>query len=317
MKLEGDICRSIVLLATTALALAFSAPTSSAVDWSDVEGQDIVLLYPAQLSWEMLLTQSEHSGADKFREGRTCRQCHEGEEANSGALLVADKKSEPHPIPNKPGSIAATVKAAHDGENLMIRLEFDPGTQPDAGLDKDFDTKVAVMFDDAKVNEAANGGCWVTCHDNMTKMPSGGEGEVTKYLMRSRVKMARTGGADIKPDADLQGFRDKGQFLEYWQAKLNPGAPPVVVDGSILEKRTEHAAPLATAEASKDGGKWVVTLSRKMAAPAPYKAFAAGTTYTVGFSVHAGHAAQRFHYVSLEKTLAIDKGKADFVAKKQ
>jgi cytochrome c-type protein NapC len=289
----------------------------AAIDWAKVGGKDIVLLYPAQLSWEMLLTQAEHSGADKFCEGRTCRQCHEGEESNSGSLLVGDKKSEPHPIPGKPGSLPAVIKAAHDGETLFLRIEFAPGNQPDAGLDKEFDTKVTVMFDDGKVNETANGGCWVTCHDNMAKMPSGAEGDTTKYLMRSRVKMARTGGAEIKPAEDLQKLRDAGQVLEFWEAKLNPGAPAVVVDGTVLEKRAQNPAALATGEAAFADGKWSVTLARKMAAPAPYKPFAAGTTYTLGFAVHAGHTAQRFHYVSLEKTLVLDSGKADLVAKKQ
>ena len=45
-----------------------------------------------------------------------------------------------------------------------------------------------------------------------------------------------------------------------------------------------------------------------------HKAFVPGKTYTLGFSVHAGHTARRFHYVSLEKTLVLDSGKADFVA---
>ena len=295
---------------------AVANPTTAAPDWAKVDGQDIVLLYPAQLSWEMLLTQAEHSGADKFRGGRTCRQCHEGEEANSGNLLVADKKSEPQPIDGKPGSVGANVKTATDGENLFIRIELDLGTQPDAGMDKEFETKVAVMFDNGAVNETANAGCWVTCHDNLAKMPAGGEGDVTKYLMRSRVKMARTGGAEIKAGDALAQYRDKGEYLEYWEAKLKPGSPPVVVDGTVLEKRTENPAPIVTGEASMESGKWIVTLSRKLAAPAPYKAFAAGVTYTMGIAVHAGHTAKRFHYVSLEKTLTIDKGKADFVAKK-
>ena len=94
--------------------ILLSASPSFAVEWDKVPGKDMVLFYPGQLSWEMLLTQSEHSGADKFREGKNCRQCHEGEEAASGKLLVADKSSEREPIAGKSGSIKATVKAAHD-----------------------------------------------------------------------------------------------------------------------------------------------------------------------------------------------------------
>ncbi len=313
------LIRHVKFLIGAVIAAAF-CPAMAAPDWTKVEGKDIVLLYPAQLSWEMLLTQAEHSGADKFRGGRTCRQCHEGEESNSGSLLVGDKKSEPTPIAGKPGSVSAIVKAATDGDRLFIRIELDLGSQPDAGMDKDFETKVAVMFDNGAVNEVVNAGCWAACHDDLASMPSarqgGGQSDVTKYLMRSRVKMARTGGAEIKPTEALAPIRDKGEDLEYWEAKLNPGSPPVIVDGAVLDRRTENPAPLVTGEASFEGGKWVVTMARKMSAPAPYKAFAAGVAYTMGIAVHAGHTAKRFHYVSLEKALAIDNGKADFVARK-
>jgi cytochrome c-type protein NapC len=279
-----------------------------------VSGKDVVLFYPAQMSWEMLLTQSDHSGAGKFREGKNCAGCHEGEEKASGKLLVGDKSVEPTPIAGKPGFVMANVKTAHDGDKIYVRVEFDAGQQPDAGMDKDFATKIAVMIDDGKVPETARAGCWATCHDNLARMPSGGSGETTKYLSRSRVSVNRQGGAEIKPAADLDKIRAEGGYLEYWQARLNPGKPAVAVDGTILEKRAENAAPAVAVEASESGTKWTVIFSRKMAAGGPHKDFAAGKGYTIGISLHAGHAAQRFHYVSLEKTLSIDSGKADFVA---
>jgi hypothetical protein len=290
------------------------APPSRAVDWDKVPGKDLTLFYPGQLSWEMLLTQSEHSGADKFREGKDCRQCHEGEEAASGKLLVADKLSEREPIAGKPGSIKSTVKAAHDGENIFIRLDFDPGSQPNAAMEPKYPVMAAVMIDDGKVAEVARGGCYAMCHDNMMRMPSAAAGsEVTKYLSRSRAKMARSGGDELKPADQLAKFRTDGAVVEYWQARLAPGAAPVIVDGDILEKRQEHTTPAVTATASEAGGKWSVVFSRKLSAGAAYKDFAPGKTYTVGFAVHAGHTSHRFHYVSLERTLVIDKGKADFL----
>jgi len=39
--------------------------------------------------------------------------------------------------------------------------------------------------------------------------------------------------------------------------------------------------------------------------------------YYVGFAIHSGHTAHRFHYVSYERTLAINSGAADFVAVKK
>ena len=300
--------------AVIGLTMIVNAPVG-AVDWAKVPGKDITLFYPAQMSWELLLTQKEHSGADKFREGKDCRQCHEGEEAASGKLLVTDKDFEHAPIAGKPGSVKATVKAAHDADSLHLRIEFAPGTQPDAGMDKEFAAKVAVMLDDGKVAEATRGGCWGACHDDAARMASAGDSETTKYLTRSRVKMTRTGGPEIKPADELQKIRDAGGFIEYWQAKLNPGAAPVFVEGTVLEKRQENAASAVSGTATFENGVWAVEFVRKLNAGAGHKTFAPGQTYTLGFSIHAGHAAKRYHYISLEKTLVLDQGSADFVAR--
>jgi cytochrome c-type protein NapC len=59
-----------------------------------------------------------------------------------------------------------------------------------------------------------------------------------------------------------------------------------------------------------------VVFSRKLVAGAPYKDIVPGKLYTVGLAIHAGHTNHRFHYVSLERMLALDKGPADFVAPK-
>jgi len=305
-------------LKTILVLCAFATPARAAdIDWTKITGKDITLFYPAQMSWELLLSNADHSGASSFRDGKNCDGCHGGEEKASGQLLVGDKSVEPTPIKGKPGFLLMNVKTAHDAENMYIHVEFNPGTQPDAGMDPDFATKVAVMFDDGKVAEAGRAGCWGACHDNLTKMPSGGDAVTTKYLSRSRVKVGREGGNEIKPAAELDKIRAEGGFLEYWQAKLKPGAAPVVVDGTILEKRTEHATPTVSAQASENGGVWAVTFSRKLNSGGAGKDFAPGKTYALGFSVHAGHTSQRFHYVSLEKTLVLGKGNATFVSAQQ
>ena len=59
----------------------FSTPgTAQDINWDSVEGKQITLLYPGQGSWEWALTKSTHSGAAKFRQGKKCNECHEGEE---------------------------------------------------------------------------------------------------------------------------------------------------------------------------------------------------------------------------------------------
>jgi cytochrome c-type protein NapC len=53
-------------------SLALAVP-AQAIDWTGVTERDIVVLYPGQASWEWSLTQDDHSGAKKFREGKDCR----------------------------------------------------------------------------------------------------------------------------------------------------------------------------------------------------------------------------------------------------
>jgi cytochrome c-type protein NapC len=45
-----------------------------------------------------------------------------------------------------------------------------------------------------------------------------------------------------------------------------------------------------------------------------HKDLVPGKTYTLGFALHEDHAATRFHQVSWEFTMALDGGKADFIA---
>lgn len=305
-------------IAVAALLVGMGAAPAGAVDWAGVTGKDVVLFYPGQAAWEWVLTPSDHSGAPKFREGKNCHECHSGEEKTMGTLIASGKKLEPNPIAGKPGFVVANVKFAHDAERLYVHLELTEGAQPDAKMDANFDTKITMMLNDGKVAEANRAGCWGTCHNDMTSMPNAGGGERTKYLVRSRAKVTREGGGDqLKPADELAKMHANGEYLEYWQARLKQGAAPVPADFTVLEKRQANDPPAVSAEASFANGVWSVTLSRKLAAGGPYKEIAAGKTYTVGFAVHGGHTAHRFHYVSFENTLVLDQGAGDFVAVKK
>lgn len=302
-------------LLTVALLGAFASSPALALDWASVSGKEVTLLYPGQSSFEWVLTQSDHSGGPKFKGGKNCFECHTGEEKTMGANLVNGKKNEPAPIAGKPAFLAATVKVAHDADKLYVHLDFAPGAQPDAKMDLKYDTKVTMMLSDGKVALSDRAGCWAACHDDLTDMASAGGATRTKYLMASRNKITRQGGGDdLKPAADLDKARADGVYLEYWQALLNPGAPAVSNAFTVLEKREDIKANAVTAEASFANGAWSVTLSRKLKAGAPYKDVEAGKTYTIGFAIHGGHTAKRFHYVSFEQSLVLDQGTADFVA---
>jgi cytochrome c-type protein NapC len=150
-------------------------------------------------------------------------------------------------------------------------------------------------------------------------MPSAPEGtERSKYLAASRTKLGRTGGGDnLKPQADLDRMLSAGEFVEFWQAALDRGAPPEARDGVVLEKWRPSQQPAVAATATLADGKWVAVLSRKLrTGSAGHKEIAAGKTYTVGFAIHDGFRDKLAHYVSLERRFVLDEGKADWVVKR-
>lgn len=303
----------------TALAtlMVFAATPALALDWASVPAKEVVLFYPGQSSLEWVLS-GDHGGAPKVKNGKACKDCHLGEEKDMGATLVSGSKNEPAPIAGKPAFIPAQVKVAQEGGKLHVRLEFKESAQPNSKMDPDFATKVTLMLDDGKLPEAAQAGCWGTCHEDAAKMPAGGAGDRSKYLNRTRAKPGRQGAGDeLAAAADLEKMQASGQLMEYWQARLKPGAPAQAAGGTIFDKRVEVKGAPVTAEATQAGDSWTVTLSRPLAASAPFKGLEAGKTYNVGFAIHAGHTARRFHYVSLEHTLVLDKGDADLIAVKK
>jgi cytochrome c-type protein NapC len=298
--------------------LGMASMPAMAIDWASVPGKDVVLLYPGQSSLEWTLTNGEHDGAVKFKQGKNCKDCHIGEENKMGPLIASGKVNEPTPIAGKPGNITATVKFAHDADTLYVHLDFAEGSQPDAKQDPKFATKVSFMISDAKVPEADRVGCWAACHDDETDMASAAGATRTKYLNKTHAKITRQGGGDeLKPADDLAKLKADGYSLEYWEAQLNQGSPASTTAFTVFDKREEAKPAAVTAEASFANGTWSVTLARKLHAGGPYKDIDAGKPFNVGFAIHAGHTARRFHYVSIEQSMVLDQGTADFVAVKK
>ncbi len=268
------------------------------------------------------------SGADDFRKGKDCAACHIGEEKDMGPQIVTGQPRtfktgvkpsiEPTPIPGKPGSIAAVVKVANDGTNLYVHLDFNEGAQPNANQDPANATKVTVMFNDGKVPEANRGGCFAACHDDLTGMASAHGATRTMYLPKTHAKLTRQGAGDTLAAPDqLAALKASGYQLEYWQAMLNPGQPPRAAAELVFDKREVVNSSAVTAEATQSGTSWSVTIHRPLNAGAPFTAIVPGATYYLGFAIHAGHTAHRFHYVSYERTMVLNNGAADLVAVKQ
>jgi cytochrome c-type protein NapC len=294
------------LLLAAGAALAVAPPAAAEPDWSKVPAHEVVLFQPGEYSFEWALTEKDHSGGPKIRKGKRCSRCHEEEEAD----VAAD------PGEGRSPTLTAKVQLAHDDESLFVRVEW-PATEPRAPKqDPDFEAKVTLLVDDGSVKPFSVSGCWATCHDDMTGMPSAAPGsELTKYLGASRAKLGRSGGGpDPKPAADLERMLAAGEFLEFWQAALPRGGPAVARDGIVLEKWRKNEEPAVAATASLANGRFVAVLRRPLRPGSPArKDVAAGRTYTVGIAIHEGFGDKRTHYVSFDRRFVLGAGKADWV----
>ncbi|HUO97165.1 MAG TPA: ethylbenzene dehydrogenase-related protein [Rhizomicrobium sp.] len=300
------------LMLSAVAGLATLGCAAAAPDWATVPAKTITLFAPGQTSLEWLMSPAEHKGADKFRAGTTCVSCHTGQERPMGMTISSGKKNEGAPIPDKPGFIDAKVQVAHDAQNLYVRVEFADTGQPDAKMAKPT-ASVAMMLAGEGLPEAARAGCWAGCHDDSAGMPSAGASARTMYLGKTRAQLSRRGGGDaLKPQAELTSLRTAGYTFEYWLVQLDLNAKPAASSGTVFDKRAEGKTAIV-AEANRAGSTWSVTLTRKLNAGTV--TLAPGKRYAVAFAIDAGHTAKRFHYVSFERSLVLDQGVADFVAK--
>ena len=299
------------------IAGSASITAAQALDWAQVPAREVTVLYPGQASWEWVMTERDHSGAPKFREGKNCRGCHEGEQAEIGTGIVKGGKLEPTPIAGKAGSLAVKVQVATEADRLYFRLRWRGAAASGQKQDPEFAARATIMLGDQQVKEAPRAGCWGSCHDDTRGMASAAAGQdLSKYLAASRTKVTRQGGGEnYKAAAELAALLQQGTFLEFWQARLNPGKAAQAVSGYILDRRHEQATPSTKAEATFANGEWTVVLSRPLKAAGPgQKELAAGRTYAVGLAIHDDFTSHRFHFVSLEQSLVIGGGTADFIA---
>ena len=260
---------------TVGTQFAFAAP-----DWAKVPKRDVNVFHPGVTPVEWVGKKSDHSGTAGLKKGETCVGCHEEKGTlNFNFKRLADKELEPKGAP-KTMIYPVGVQAAYDASNLYIRLTFKaPAGGADHG-DKDNEIKATVMFPDAKVPQAAQVGCWATCHTDARTMP-GADEKKTKYT--------------------------KEGSYELMQWKSAKGAK--VADGSVTSERKMEGGTLgAKAEGAKSGDTYTVTFTRKNPGE--------GKTVPFGIAIHGDHAAGRFHHVSLGYTLGLG-AEGDIKAVKQ
>lgn len=307
-----------VAVATLSLLATVSLP-AMAIDWSAAKAADIAVFFPGETSLEWMYSKRSHNGAARYKKrSKNCGECHKGDEVSYGPLIVKGKDTESTPLGGRRGHAVVKAQAANDGTNLHIRLEWPKADAAAAEQqDADFDTKITIMLEDGAVEEFTAGGCWSMCHIDAKKMPA--DGDVQKYITDSRSAMSKAegGGKNYKSDAEIDALVASGIFIEYWQARLNPGQPATPLHGYVLKDRFEHPAPAISVSATEAGANWVVEFSRPLAGGPGMKTFEPGKIYNFGVALHDQNTAGRYHLTSFQYTLTIDGGEADLVAIKQ
>ena len=318
---------------------------ASNVDWNTVPATDLTLFYPGQASFEWVQNGKQHGGARPLTKGGdACTTCHEKEVEAIGNKIVAGGELEPTPIPGKRGTIGASIQAAHDDENLYVRVQWaDAGHNPapfvDGGkMDPDNQIKVAMMIAGNGINMGETTGCWSSCHADNTYMPFDPGAEaiganadvaaqleasetITKYLTESRTKVeikgrrgkAQGGWDKLKSTEEIGQLFDAGTYLDLLRVYADGSSS----NGYLLDRRIVNDGEME-ADASLSAGMWTVVFSRPLnsgaAGDVPIEA---GKTYTVGFAIHDDYAAARFHHVTLNTSLAMDDDAAQINAVKQ
>ena len=321
------------------------------VDWGAVPSSDMTLFYPGQATFEWVQNGKFHSGARPLTKGgEPCSACHLAELETIGNKIVQGGELEPTPIPGKRGTIRVTAQAAHDDDTLYVRLQW-----PDAGhnpapfveggkMDPDNQIKVAMMIAGTGIELGDVVGCWASCHADNTNMPfapdsaaiaASGDvaarlmatdtvtdtGTIQKYLAESRteveVKGRRgkpLGGWDkLTTEAETAQLFEDGTFLDLMRVYADGSAS----NGYLLDRRVENEGEI-TAQASLTGSTWTVVFARPLNSGAPGDVpIEPGKTYTFGIAIHDDFAANRFHHVTLDSTLALDDDTATLNAVKQ
>lgn len=328
------------------VSIVLAGPVFAAPDWSKIPATKIPVFYPGQSGLEWVLNKKDHTGANQILEKkRPCIKCHDSDAVEIGNDIVAGKPvGKMHQVldsvvpKDKVGHIPVSVQAAHDGNNIYLRFEWN-APEPGRGnkkMDTKNDMKLTVMFEDNKVELADRGGCWATCHEDLRGMPDasdaarehakakalGWDEGVTKYIKESRTALETTGKhrggwEKFKPDADIEAALTEGKFMDLMQFSSGEGGKNV--DGYVLDSRHMGGGKsLIKAEGKKDGDHWTVVFERTLAAGGTGDhTIAAGRLYNIGFAIHDDHAAGRFHHVSLGYTLGLDNTEANFNAVKQ
>ena len=280
---------SLLVLGTL---LAVGAPLAHAApDWSKVPKRDISVFHAGVTPLEWVSKKSDHSGTAGLKKGETCVGCHEEKGTlNFNFKRLADKELEPLGAP-KTMVFPVAMQAVYDKENLYMRLTFKPPADAHAAApreekDPKHEVKAAIMLMASNVPQAAQIGCWASCHIDVRSMP-GAAPDKKKYIA----------------SANMAGH----VYSDYFQWKSGAGGKGALhLDGHVAETRVnKDGKALVKAEGESKDGTYAVTFTRSLTGGAGDLALGEGQSVPFGIAIHTDKTVYRFHHVSLGYVLGI------------
>ncbi|CAM3481508.1 NapC/NirT family cytochrome c [Halomonas lysinitropha] len=307
---------------------------AATLDWSEVPTQEVTLFLPGQASIEWIQDGGEHGGGRAFSYGDRCIWCHQGEEADIGALAVSGEKIETYDLGEKRGHVPMSIQASFDDDYLFMRFQWEAGEHAplpfvEGGMmDPENPMKLTVSLSDDKVDMADRAGCWASCHHDSRDMPDAPEEQalaetelaerldlmngVTKYLSESRTDIeirgrrgAKRGGWDkLKEEAEIEELLNGGVYLDLARYKSGDGSTE---SGYVLDERHFTESQAIVFSADEQDGVWTAHLTRALKTGAEGdKPINLDGKYNLNVALHDDHADSRFHHVSWQYGLAFD-----------
>ncbi len=327
----------LALLCFTAFLFGVSPSIGHAANpnWSEIPAADVLLIYPGVTSWEFLLSNDHRLGgrAIKRQQKKDCRHCHlskSGEldmkvdeiAAGTANMKRSHKPFEPKPIPGKPGTLHAKVKAAYDDDYIYLRVEW---ASSGTGWSVGNKTPDRVSLQVNRLNTSFKKyGCFVACHNDTNTMPDSPakrrvlSSPYYKELKRDDVRLyafyARNSWASTLSAEALKKTRGSG-LIDLWSLELTEGKV-VGSDGWIFDDRRWESASDVTGTGAWANDKYTVTFKRKLKTRSMYDVrLADGDIVSMGMAIHDRGAKKRKHYVSFAFTVGLGKD-ADIKARK-
>lgn len=254
-----------------------------------VSSNTVTLFAPGQSDIDWIL--SEHPGAQPFRQGTNCQQCHRGEEATMGAALDT----------REPSSRSLALRFRKQPAELLIDISWTGAAT---------DTRLAMMWGDNGNSAFRRGGCWAACHSDMPGMSRDRGLDLGKYLSDSRSQVQRIGmPPQLKSEAELQALIGAGNYVDMIRIDLKSGR----VDTALLLSEPQWRDSGRVADVSYDNGRWSVTLVRPLSGE-DQKNLRDSSRYTFGLALHSEQRSGANHWVSLPMTFSADGNDSDFRA---